>query len=294
MSAITPSSLGNISSANFTSKMPKKSPFEGTKDFLESNSIVAKVAFLLLVLIVFILLLRLSIKVISYFMTPSSNPTLIDGMIDANQMQVIPQNPTVAHSVPVLRSVNQDEGIEFTWSIWTFIKNLSPENRYKHIFHKGNDKIDPTLGLNFPNNAPGLYIAPNTNNFVIMMNTFNKIKEEIVIEDIPLNKWISVIIRVENHNMDVYINGVIVKRHVLASVPKQNYGDVYASMNGGYNGFTSDLRYWNYSLGIQDIQKIVDKGPNLSIKTSDVVEAEPRYFSLRWFFQNPQMDYGGL
>ena len=42
------------------------------------------------------------------------------------------------------------------------------------------------------------------------MNTFNKIKEEIVVEDIPLNKWVCVVIRVENHNMDVNINGVIV------------------------------------------------------------------------------------
>lgn len=287
-------SFGNASSTNFTQAIPKKSAFAGTKDFLESNSIVAKVAFLLLVLIVFILLLRGGIKIISYLMTPSSSPKLIDGMIDATQMQIIPQNPSVAHSVPILRSVNQEDGIEFTWSVWTFIKNLSPENRYKHIFHKGNDQIDPTLGLNFPNNAPGLYIAPHTNNLVVMMNTFNKIKEEIVVEDIPLNKWMSVIIRVENHNLDVYINGIIVKRHILASVPKQNYGDVYASMNGGYNGFTSDLRYWNYALDIQSIQKIVTQGPDLSVKTSDIAEAEPRYFSLRWFFQNPQMDYGGL
>jgi len=294
MSASTSASLGNVSSGNFSPQAPKKSPLSGTKEFLESNSIVAKIAFLLLVLIVFILLLRLGIQAISYFMAPSSSPKVIDGMIDATHMQIIPQNPAVSHSVPILRSVNQEDGIEFTWGVWTFIKNLSPENRYKHVFHKGNDKIDASLGLNFPNNAPGLYIAPNTNNFVIMMNTFNKIKEEIVVEDIPLNKWICVIIRVENNNLDVYINGVIVKRHVLASVPKQNYGDVYASMNGGYNGFTSDLRYWNYALNIRDIQKVVDNGPNLEMKGSDMTESEPRYFSLRWFFQNPEMDYGGL
>ena len=154
------SNLGNISTGNFNPVTPKKSPLEGTKEFLESNSIVAKVAFLLLVLIVFILLLRLGIQVISYFMTPSSNPTLISGMIDATQTQVIPQNPSVSHAVPVLRSVNQEDGIEFTWSVWMFIKNLKPENRYKHVFHKGNDMIDATMGLNFPNNAPGLYITP--------------------------------------------------------------------------------------------------------------------------------------
>lgn len=288
------STLGSISSGNFIPVTPKISPLQGSKEFLESNSIVAKVAFLLLVLIVFILLMRLGIQVISYFMAPSSNPTLISGMIDATQTQVIPQNPSIPHAVPVLRSVNQEDGIEFTWSVWMFIKNLNPENRYKHVFHKGNDKIDATMGLNFPNNAPGLYITPHTNNLVVMMNTFDKIKEEIVVEDIPLNKWINVIIRVENNKLDVYINGVIVKRHILESVPKQNYGDVYASLNGGYNGYTSSLRYWNHALSIRDIQKVVDQGPNLSMSEAVMTESKPRYFSLRWFFQNPQMDYGGL
>ena len=288
------SNLGNVSTGNFTASPPKKSALAGTKEFLESNSIVAKVAFFLLVLIVFILLLRVGIQLISYFLSPSSTPTVVNGMIDATQMHIIPQNPNLPHAVPILRSVNQEDGIEFTWAVWTYVKDLKPENLYKHVFHKGNNKIDGSLGMNFPNNAPGLYIAPHTNNFVVVMNTFDKIKEEIVIEDIPMNKWICVVIRIENHNLDVYINGVIVKRHKLASVPKQNYGDVYVSMNGGYNGFTSDLKYWNYALNIREIQKLVDAGPNMEMLDNSMIESEPRYFSLRWFFQNPQMDYGGL
>ena len=84
------SSLGSISTGNFQPVAPKKGALSGTKEFLESNSLVAKVAFLLLVLIAFILLLRLGIQIISYFMTPSSDPILIDGMIDATHMQIIP------------------------------------------------------------------------------------------------------------------------------------------------------------------------------------------------------------
>lgn len=290
----TTSNLGNVSSGNFTAAPSKKSPLAGTKEFLNSNSIVAKVAFFLLVLIVFILLLRVGIQLISYFFSPSTTPTVVDGMIDATQMHIVPQNPSLPHAVPILRSVNQEDGIEFTWAVWTYIKDLKPENLYKHVFHKGNNNIDGSMGMNFPNNAPGLYIAPHTNNFVVVMNTFDKIKEEIVIEDIPLNKWICVVIRIENHNLDVYINGVIVKRHKLASVPKQNYGDVFASMNGGYNGFTADLKYWNYALNVREIQKLVDSGPNMEMKENTMIESEPRYFSLRWFFQNPEMDYGGL
>ena len=247
-----------------------------------------------MVLIIFILLLRIGIQLISHFLAPSATPYLINGMIDATQMQIIPQDPNVAHAIPILRSVNEADGIEFTWGVWTYIKNLNPENRYKHVFHKGNHDVNTSDGMNFPNNAPGLYIAPNTNNFVIVMNTFNKIKEEIVIKDIPLNKWISVIIRVENHNLDVYINGVIVKRHVLASVPKQNYGDVIVSMNGGYNGYTSNLQYWNSALNINEIQKVVNKEPNMEMTEKELTQSEPKYFSTRWFLQDPSMDYGGL
>ena len=286
--------LGKVSTANFSPAAQAKGAFAGTKEFMESNSIVAKIAFLFLVLIIFILLLRLGISAISYFMRPTSDPTLIDGMSDGTQMHVIPQNPAIPHAKPILRSINQEDGIEFTWSVWTYIKDLKPENLYKHVFHKGNDKINSTNGLNFPNNAPGLYITPHTNNFVIMMNTFKNIQEEIIVEDIPLNKWINIIIRVENQNLDVYINGTIVKRHILNSVPKQNYGDVFVTMNGGFNGYTSSLRYWNTALNIREIQSIIDKGPNLEMKESTMIESEPRYFSLRWFFQNPQMDYGGL
>ena len=48
-------------------------------------------------------------------------------------------------------------------------------------------------GLIYPNNAPGLYIAPNTKTLVVMMNTFHVINEKTVIPDIPLNKWVNVI-----------------------------------------------------------------------------------------------------
>jgi hypothetical protein len=288
------SSLGNISTGNFSPAPKSKGMFSGTKEFMESNSIVAKIAFLFFVLIIFILLLRAGMGLMTYFMKPSSSPLLVKGMVDATHMSVIPQNPSIKHSVPILRSINERDGIEFTWSVWTYIKNLKPDNQYKHVFHKGNNTINQSSGLNFPNNAPGLYITPYSNNFVIMMNTFKKIDEEIIIEDIPLNKWINVIIRVENLNLDVYINGTIVKRHVLNSVPKQNYGDVYVSMNGGYNGFTSNLQYFNYALDVQEIQKIINKGPDLNMADSSMIESEPRYFSLRWFFQNPEMDYGGL
>ena len=242
----------------------------GTKEFLESNSVVAKFAFILLILFIFVLFLRIGTSLLTWLFEPSSNPILIDGMISAKQMKIIPQNPATPGAIPILRSRNQPEGIAFTWSVWMLIDDLTyRQEQYKHVFHKGNDQIQvstPRIGMNQPNNAPGLYIAPNTNDLVIVMNTFDKINEEIIISDIPIRKWINVIIRVnEQHQLDAYINGKLVKRHLLSGVPRQNYDDVYVAMNGGFSGYVSSLQYFSEAIGINKIQNIVNDGPNLKM-----------------------------
>ena len=117
------------------------------------------------------------------------------------------------------------------------------------------------------------------------MNTFTMINEEILIEDIPLNKWVNVIIRCQNNTIDVYINGTIIKIYNLHGVPKQNYGDVYVAPNGGFSGYISNLWYYDYGLGTTEISKLVSKGPNTYMRGSNGLNMKNAdYISLRWFF----------
>lgn len=264
-----------------------------TYDFLQSNSLVAKVAFLIFIVFVFAVLLRVGISLMGYFLGPNSSPRLINGMVDAKQLMVIPQDPTAEGSKPIIRSVNASEGIEFTWSVWIYIDDLTYNSgKYRCVFYKGNDFINnaienggDTRGLNFPNNAPGMYIAPNTNSLIIFMNTFNVINEQIKIDDIPINKWVNVMIRCQNNTLDIYVNGTITKSHKLHGVPKQNYGDVYVAPNGGFSGYISNLWYYNHALGTAEISKIVNKGPNTNLTGSNGINSKMAdYLSLRWFF----------
>ena len=274
-----------MSSNNTFNSFSTDSRTFGTKDFLESNSLVAKLAFLLLVIFGFIILLRVGISVISNLFKPSESPHLIDGMVDATQMIIFEQDPSNKGAKTIYRSVNANNGIEFTWSVWIFIDNLQTNSGiYKHIFSKGNSTLQEN-GLIYPNNAPGLYIAPNTNALVVMMNTFHVINEEIVIPDIPLNKWINIILRCQNTTLDVYVNGTITRSINLIGVPKQNYGDVYVAMNGGFAGNISNLWYYNYALGTSAIQKISENGPNTKmIGSTGMSDKTFNYLSLRWFF----------
>ena len=256
-----------------------------TKEFLESNSFVAKLAFLLLVIICFLFLLKIGISLLSKVFAPNSSPKLINGMVDATQMVIFPQDPSMNGSVTIYRSVNATDGLEFSWSVWIFISNMQTNaGIYKHIFSKGNNNLNNN-GLISPNNAPGLYIAPNTNELVVIMNTFDNINEEVSVPDIPINKWVNVIIRCQGTKLDVYINGTITRSINLSGVPKQNYGDVYVAMNGGFAGYISNLWYYNYALGTTAIQKLVSNGPNTTMTSSSGLNDKTiNYLSLRWFF----------
>ena len=260
----------------------------GFKDFMESNNLVAKIAFLLLVIFVFIILLQLCVKLLVFFFDNTSSPYLINGMARGNQPISFPQDPASLNAKPLQRSINGPDGIEFTWSIWVYIETLPEDHtKYAHIFSKGNSDIS-TNGLVQPNNAPGLYIAPGTNELVVIMNTFDEINNEILIPNIPLNKWINVIIRCQNTTLDIYINGTIAKSIDLGYVPKQNYGDVYTSLGGGFDGYISNLRYYNYALGTSAIQSITQIGPNIktvdSSPGSGMASKYSKYFSLNWYF----------
>jgi len=257
----------------------------GSKSFMESNTLISNFAFLLLIIFGFIIILRVSVSILGRFMQPSDSPHLFDGMIDAKQQMVIYQDPSNNSAKTIYRSVNANDGVEFTWSSWLFINNLTNTNNvYKHVFSKGNNKIG-TNGIMDPNNAPGLYILPSTNALLVVMNTYQVINEELLIPDIPINKWINVIIRCENTTLDVYINGTITRSVNLVGVPKQNYGNVYVAANGGFDGNISNLWYYNYALGTSAIQHLVQKGPNTNmIGSTGINDSSHDYLSLRWFF----------
>jgi hypothetical protein len=257
----------------------------GITEFLNSDSLVAKFAFLLLVMFVFMLILRLATNLMAYFFKPSGSSKLINGMVDATQMVVFPQDTSMSNTKTIHRSVNADDGIEFTWSTWIFINNIQLNSDiYKHIFSKGNSDVSAN-GMIQPNNAPGLYIAPNTNTLVVVMNTYKVINEEIKIPDIPLNKWVNVLIRCQNTTLDVYINGTITRSINLVGVPKQNYGDVIVGMNGGFDGYISNLWYYNYALGTAEIQRITANGPNTKMIGANLIGSNIyNYLSLSWFY----------
>jgi hypothetical protein len=256
--------------------------------FMEANSGVSRFAFLMLVLIGFMVLLRMGVALLTWWFMPRSSPVLLSGMRKASQKSIIVQDPSVNGSIPVKRSSNEDQGIEFSWSVWIYVEDETwkkgDKASLKHIFHKGNETVGER-GMVKPNNAPGLYLAAETNDLIVVMNSYDRPNEEMRVEGIPMNKWINVILRLdEQRNLDAYINGTLKQRHVLEGVPKQNYGDVFVTMNGGFQGYVSQLQYFDHAMSIHTINSIVRRGPNMNMNGDDMMtQTKPYYLSSSWF-----------
>lgn len=261
-----------------------------TQYFFESQSMVVKAAVILSIAVFFVLFFRIGVLVMSYAFAEDTSPVVMPGLKKANTSMVVRQDPSYNDSVTVFRSVNETDGLELTWSVWLYIDDISYlSDTHRHIFHKGNLNIlhDTTdqdkNGVNFPNNAPGMYIRPNSNDLLVVVNSFSTIREEVVVKDIPLHKWVNVMVRVEDKNVDVYVNGMIVTRLKLKHVMKQNYGDVYINYNGGFSGYISDLRYFDYAVNIPDINSIMRRGPDLKTNKKAIDKSFPPYLSSSWY-----------
>lgn len=233
-----------------------------------SYQIFGIISFIIVVLIIIYLIWYI---ITDYRNTRTNEPWLIKTTKIARTSKVIP-----GQLIP--RSVDEQFGIEFSYTMWIYITDWGTykSGEYKHILHKG----DATA---MPLQAPGFWLYPDSNRIAINMNTFESVNESCDIGNIPIGKWFHITLVVIGKNMDVYINGRLKRRCKLKGLPKQNYGNVYITQWNGFDGFLSKVRYFNYALPFWKIEQIVADGPSQAPCVD--TQQKPPYFAPDYWFQ---------
>jgi len=214
---------------------------------ITSNSFLYILLIIVILIIIIYLFVRLGYSVKNY---QNDSPYIVEDTI-------IGTNAKSFSGSRLLRSYDQKFGLEFSYSFWIYLDEITFNNsgKWHHVFHKGNSSAVPLQ-------APGVWIYPNENKLAINMNTYNQVKSSCDIGNIPLNKWKIISIVVIGEHMDVYVNAKLKKRCNLGGIPKQNYGDLYMCKWGGFNGFLSRFRYYAYAMPFYLIEKIFTEGPS--------------------------------
>jgi hypothetical protein len=80
------------------------------------------------------------------------------------------------------------------------------------------------------------------------------------VENVPLQAWFSVSVTVFQRNLDIYINGRLVKSCALPGVPKPAVGDIILNDAGGFSGSLCNVHSYSGMLSPADAKAFFSAG----------------------------------
>jgi hypothetical protein len=81
------------------------------------------------------------------------------------------------------------------------------------------------------------------------------------VKNIPLQSWFSISLSVSNRNVDIYLNGMLVRSCLLPAVPKAPAGDAGVMTNGGFSGNLAALNFYAGALNPAMAMAFYQAGP---------------------------------
>jgi len=177
----------------------------------------------------------------SYFMDTTSTADFLPKGLNAETSLAIQGNKAPLSS-------QKDGAYSLQW--WMFIKDWNyGYGKPKSIIRRP-DPTNPAI-LN-----PHIYLHPTENTMQVSVSLFpsgegsagksepapagsSAATDDVFVcdvTDVPLQSWFSVSVTVFGRNLDIYIDGKLVKSCFLPGVPKPASGDITLSPDGGFSG----------------------------------------------------------
>ena len=175
--------------------------------------------------------------------------SLTNSIMSAKRSQTISSD-----DIPVNKSTSN-----YAYSVWIYVNNW--DDGY------GNEKV--ILERMSPNGevAPGIYLAPITNDILIKSsledgNTDSGQEHLCTLANIPLQKWVHLVVSLNTRALDVYLDGKLVRTCLLEGVAASNKNsDLKITPNGGFDGFTSRIKYVPDRINPQQAYDLYKQGP---------------------------------
>jgi hypothetical protein len=201
-------------------------------------------------------------------------------MIDPYTLQGIQSGETasVISATSLATNGSNVPSSNFAYSIWFYVNDWN--YRYgepKVVFGRmgaqstsGSGSISGVSGLD---PCPAVVLGAVENNIDVSLGCYPGINQEPTtsggstvvhtcsVANIPIQKWVNLVVSVYGRSMDIYIDGKLVRTCLLPGVASvNNNSNVYVTPAGGFNGWTSKFQYFPNSINPQDAWNIYAKG----------------------------------
>jgi hypothetical protein len=214
--------------------------------------------------------------------TVSSSGDKIPSSADGSKKLVIPSS-----EVPV--GAGSDYGLQY----WMFIKDWDykfgqEKEIVKRISSTGSD-TNPLITLHPTDNSLQVRVSiypnsPGAGTAAVPTASSTGDSFTCTVENVPLQAWFSVSVTVFQRNLDIYINGRLVKSCVLPGIPKPVVGDIVVGDNGGFSGTVCNLNSYPSMLGPDDAKSFFAAGTRcqtpVSTKRQETVDPNSTFITL--------------
>ena len=102
------------------------------------------------------------------------------------------------------------------------------------------------------------------------------------VPNIPLQTWFSVSVTVFGRNLDIYIDGKLVKSCFLPGVPKPAIGDIQLTPNGGFSGRICNFYHYPRMLTPSDALTFYSAGTSCKTKTESGITGKATGYSVKF------------
>jgi hypothetical protein len=166
----------------------------------------------------------------------------------------------------------------FAYSVWFYINDWN--YRYgepKVIFGRmgassgsSQGSVDGVSGLD---PCPAVVLGAVENNVSVSLGCYpgadqepttaggNTVVHTCTVANIPIQKWVNLVLSVYGRTMDLYVDGKLVRTCLLPGVASiNNNSNIYVTPAGGFDGWTSKLQYYPNSLNPQEVWNIYSQG----------------------------------
>jgi len=166
----------------------------------------------------------------------------------------------------------------FAYSVWFYINDWN--YRYgesKVIFGRMGAKSTTgggsVGGINGLDPCPAVVLGAVENNISVSLGCFpgldqqpttaggNTVVHTCSVANIPIQKWVNLVVSVYGRSMDLYIDGKLVRTCLLPGVASiNNNAKIFVTPAGGFDGWTSKLQYYPNSINPQEAWNIYAQG----------------------------------
>ena len=191
------------------------------------------------------------------------------------------QNGTTSSTIAATSLATNGSNVpssNFAYSVWFYVNDWN--YRYgetKVIFGRmgglsasNQGSIDGVSGLD---PCPAVVLDPVENNVSVSLGCYpgadqqpttpggNTVVHTCSVANVPIQKWVNLVVSVYGRTMDLYIDGKLVRTCLLPGIASvNNNSNIYVTPAGGFNGWTAKLQYYPNSLNPQEVWNIYSQG----------------------------------